>query len=53
MTKAKIDLFWMSNDNWFKFNEDGNPYLTSEAPPEAIKSFENYKKQLKEKKGII
>lgn len=53
MTKAKFDLYWMTNDNWFKFDEDGKPFLTSEAPPEAVKSFENYKKQLIEKKDVI
>lgn len=53
MTNAKFDLYWMTNDDWFKFDENGKPYLTDKATPEAIESFKKYKQQLIEKKDVI
>lgn len=50
---TRLDLYWAKNNEWFKFNEDGTVSLTPEAPPEAVESFENYKKQLIEKKDVI
>lgn len=45
----KLDLYWMSNPEWFDFSDDENaePYLTEKAPPEARKSFERYLEQRK------
>lgn len=53
MTKFKFDLFWRSNEDWYRISEEGDFYLTHEAPPEAVESFEHYKKQLIEKKDVI
>ena len=50
---TRLDLYWATNNEWFKFNEDGTAYLTPEAPPEAVESFENYKKQLEKKKHVL
>ena len=45
----KLDLYWMSNDDWYGFADDevGTPYLTEKAPPEARESFEHYLAQKK------
>ena len=53
MTKIEFDLFWKSNKDWYEIDEDFEYYLTPEAPPEAVKSFKNYKKQLKKKKHVL
>lgn len=41
-------LFWMSNTDWFYFDDEGNEHLTEKAPERARKSFEVYT-QLMEK----
>lgn len=53
MTKFEFDLFWQSNEDWYRISEEGDFYLTPEAPPEAVESFENYKKQLEKKKHVL
>ena len=47
--------YWMSDPDWYDYDEQGKPYLTEIAPPEAIESFEyNRMKQAEsEKTGII
>lgn len=50
---TKIESYWVSNKEWYSFDEEGNPFLTDKATPEAIESFEIYKKQLIEKKDSI
>jgi len=47
----KLDLYWMTNPEWFFFpdveDDDVEPILTETAPPEARESFERYIKQKK------
>ena len=46
----KLDLYWMTNPDWFGFADDevGTPFLTEEAPDEAKESFEHFLEQKKE-----
>lgn len=50
----KVDLYWMSNHEWWEFADDevGEPYLTEKATPEAKESFERYLEQKKDTKAI-
>ena len=50
---TRLDLYWMTDKEWFEVDEGFQISLTSKAPPEAVESFENYKKQLIEKKDVI
>ena len=50
---TRLDLYWMTDKEWFEVDEGFQISLTSKAPPEAVKSFKNYKKQLKKKKHVL
>lgn len=50
---TKLDLYWMTNHDWFEFDESGNAHLTSKATPEAIESFKKYKRQIIGKRDVI
>lgn len=45
----KLNLYWMSDPDWYGFadDEDGTPFLTEEAPAEAKESFERFLEQKK------
>lgn len=47
MTVNKFLLYWRSNKEWYKYDNNGNPYLTDKAPEMAKKSFEQYKEHQK------
>lgn len=38
-----IECYFMENKEWYEQDEDGNIKLTEKAPPEAVRSFEDYK----------
>lgn len=42
MTSNKESLYWKSNKEWYRINEDGEFELTELAPERAQKSFELY-----------
>lgn len=46
----KLDLYWMSNPDWFDFADDENaePFLTDAAPTKAKESFKRFLEQKKE-----
>lgn len=45
MTMSKKALFWKSNPEWYRVNPKTKDYeMTSKAPKEAVKSFEEWKK---------
>lgn len=39
--------YWMTNPDWYDYDENEEPYLTDTAPPEAHKSFELCRQKLK------
>lgn len=47
-----LDLYWSSDKKWWHF-EGLTAVVNDDAPEEAKKSYENYKKQLIEKKDVI
>jgi hypothetical protein len=42
MTANKESLYWKSNEEWYRVNDDGEFELTELAPERAKKSFELY-----------
>lgn len=48
----KKDLFWMTNPDWWEYNEYGDEILRDDAPEEAKKSYKIYLKQLDEDDNI-
>ena len=46
MTKDMFRIYWMTNKKWYKV-VNGEFQLTSEAPPEARRSFEEWHKPRK------
>lgn len=49
---TKLDMFWRSKREWWHI-ENFDAVLNNDAPEEAKKSYEHYKKQLIEKKDVI
>lgn len=46
MNANKEIMYWSSNEEWYRVNEEKDCYeLTDKAPQRAIESFEMYKKQ--------
>ncbi len=43
MTMSKERLYWKSNKEWYRINEEGKYELTEKATERAKKSFELYK----------
>ena len=43
MTMSAERLYWKSNKEWYRINEEGKYELTEKAPERAKKSFELYK----------
>ncbi len=43
----KLDLYWMSNDEWIYQRENGTFSLKESAPEKAKKSYQNYIEQIK------
>lgn len=50
---TKLESYWITNKEWYGIDDDGNPFLTDKATPEAIESFKKFKRQLIEKKDAI
>lgn len=50
---TKLESYWITNEVWYDIDDDGNPFLTDKATPEAIESFKKFKRQLIEKKDVI
>lgn len=40
--------YFKSNPEWYDYDEDDMPYLTEKAPPEAVESYEFWKKVFEE-----
>lgn len=47
--------FWKTNPEWYDYDENGEPYLTEKAPPEAHESFKLNMERLEKSKttGIL
>lgn len=43
----KLDLLWMSNDDWIIQRENGTFTIKTDAPPEAQESYKHYLEQKK------
>lgn len=44
VANAKSFMFWITNPEWYDYDENEKPYLTEKAPEEAKRSFEEYLK---------
>lgn len=44
VANAKLFMFWITNPEWYDYDENEKPYLTEKAPEEAKRSFEEYLK---------
>ena len=43
---VKKSVFFLSNPDWYDVDEEAElPYLTEKAPPEAVESYEYWKKE--------
>ena len=42
MVRGEVYLYWMTNPDWYDYDENENPYLTEKAPEKAKESFERY-----------
>jgi hypothetical protein len=42
-----MDIYWMSNKDWYHRNENLVPVLNDNAPPEAQESYKHYLEQCK------
>lgn len=42
MTVNKYLTYWCSNDNWWDYDENGNPVVLETAPQEAKESYKCY-----------
>jgi len=42
MTADKYQFYWMSNQNWWKRDTDGEAVIREDAPEEAQKSYQHY-----------
>ena len=42
MSANRFPLYWRTNDAWYDYDENDQPYLTKEAPELAKKSFKEY-----------
>ena len=45
MTGDKYLTYWCSNDDWWYYNENGEPTILPTAPEEAQNSYRYYMKQ--------
>ena len=52
-TMTKLESYWITNKEWYDIDDDGNPFLTDKATPEAVESFKKYKQPLIDKKDSI
>ena len=54
MVKGDVYLYWMTNFEWYDYDENEKPYLTDKAPEKAKESFRNYLelKKAEKEKGI-
>ena len=45
MTRNSTRLYWMTNENWYRINEEKDCFeLTEHAPARAVRSFNEWKK---------
>ena len=42
MTADKYLVYWCSNDDWWEYDENGDPVVLPSAPEEAKKSYQYY-----------
>lgn len=52
MTTDRFLSLWMSNPNWWKYDENHKPVLLPSAPPKAKRSYEEYLKHQRELEKI-
>ena len=45
----KLDYFWLSNEEWWYWDENMNRVIKPDAPPEAQESYKRYLEQIKSK----
>ena len=44
---TKIDAFWLTNKSWYHWENDIR-VINDDDPPEAVESYNNYKRQVEE-----
>ena len=44
---TRLDAYWTSDSSWYHW-ESGKMILNDDAPPEAVESYNNYKRQVAE-----
>lgn len=47
---TKLDFYWKSNKAWYHLTENGDFVVNDDAPEEAKQSYQNYKRQVREKR---
>ena len=54
MVRGEVYLYWMTNSEWYDYDENEQPYLTDKAPEKARESFKKYLelKERQEKSGV-
>ena len=54
MVRGEVYLYWMTDPDWYDYDDNDKPYLTDKAPEKAQESFQRYLelKQREEKSGI-
>lgn len=54
MVRGEVYLYWMTDPDWYDYDDNDKPYLTDKAPEKAQESFQRYLelKQIEEKSGI-
>lgn len=47
--------YYYENPDWVRYDENGMPYMTEKAPPEAIESYKYWKEMFEkqQQKGVI
>jgi hypothetical protein len=50
MVKGEVYLYWMTNSDWYDYDENETPFLTDKAPEKARIAFEKYLELKKQEK---
>lgn len=43
---VNLDVYWQSNEDWYHFDENGDPVISVDAPNEAWESYQHYLEQV-------
>ena len=53
ITKNSFISYWLSNRDWWRYDDKGNPTLLPSAPPKAKDSYKEYLKHQKDMKKVF